>query len=245
MRTSIDAGKLVNLVRGPGIDTRLWIALAVVQNVEVVTGKNSGIYVDVQALPYKEEYTAWVGSAYAASQAGLYFPLKVRDLVLIALPNGDPAAGVVVLARFNNGTRPVPAEFMTEDGAPSPHIVLVGEEDVHIQIFTKGGGETQIVAQGDGSIRVTTEGNGAIVLTPEGTGKVGLGAEPGAAGMEPVAMGTKTDTNFTDLESYVVAELAELALKLNPVFTALTLPPYVPGLAPTLVGVGADKAEVK
>ena len=161
------------------MDTRVWITFATVDHVEVVKGKNAGIYVDIVCLPYGEEYTAWVASPYAGNLAGLYFPLKVDDTVLVAIPYGDSAAGCSIIGRFNSGSAVPPDDFI-KNGAPTDEIVLVAEADVNI--------------------RYVVSGAGSIVLDPRGTGKVGVGGDPGSAGMEPMALAQTLQTRLDQMK---------------------------------------------
>lgn len=180
MRGSLNIASLMKLARGPGMDTRVWLTFAQVDRVEVVTGKNAGIYVDITCMPHGEEYTAWVASPYAGNSAGLYYPLKAQDTVLVAIPYGDSAAGIAIIGRFNAGDAPPPADFI-KNGAPTDEIVLVAEPEANI--------------------RYVVSGAGSIVLDPRGTGKVGIGGDPGSAGMEPMVLGQTLSSFLSDIRT--------------------------------------------
>lgn len=231
----IDAGSLITMLRSPGIDTRVWLSFAQIDGLSVKTGLNAGLYADLKMLPFFEEYTARVGGPYAGDSAGFYFPLKVGDTILAAFPYGDSAAGITIIARFNDGDAQPPAEFMDGD-APSPDIVLVAESEVNIRFIVKGAGN--------------------VVIEPQGTGKVGIGAAPGTSGMEPIAMGQQVQDYLNSVQSYLNGVVANvLAWSVASAFrtnAAVTVPPGLPpvpalslGLPPVPPNVLAEKGEVK
>src|SRR5216683_3334457 len=96
-RASIDLSKLSAAAARPGIDTRIWLTLAVVK--ELGYDSAEGIFADVQFQPSGEIETCFVGSAYSGGQFGMYCPLRVGDTVLVAVPSGDPNNGPIIISR--------------------------------------------------------------------------------------------------------------------------------------------------
>lgn len=228
MRGSVNVSSLMKFSRGPGMDTRVWLSYATVDAVEVVTGKNAGIYVDITCLPHGEEYTAWVASPYAGNSAGLYYPLKAQDTVLVAIPYGDSASGISIIGRFNSGSATPPDDFI-KNGEPTDEIVLVAEAEVNI--------------------RYVVSGAGSIVLDPRGTGKVAIGGDPGSAGMEPMALGQSLQTRLDQMKIDFDNHIHTTPIYLAPVapIPGPTLPPST-SVPPTLFPSGnvkADKGELK
>ena len=166
MARGVDVGRLSAAVERPGIDPRHWCMVAVVT--AFVVDPEHGPFVDVTIIPSGETETARVGSIYAGNGFGFYAPLKIDDEVIVGYPNGEPSAGLVVLARTWSKPDPPPGETVV-GGNPSPDVMLFIEKDVNL--------------------RLVVDGMGSIVLDPRGSGKVGVGGVVGSAGMEPMVLG--------------------------------------------------------
>jgi len=98
-RRSIDVRRLGAAASYPGIDPRVWIAMATV--VDVGFDPDEGIFADVQLQPDGDELTAYVATPYAGKDFGAHYPLEKDDTVLVAIP-GDPDAAAFVIARAWN-----------------------------------------------------------------------------------------------------------------------------------------------
>lgn len=68
------------------------------------------IYVNVTLKPSDMQVRARVGMIAAGPGEAVYFPLISGDEVLVAMPEGDPRAGPVIVARLNNSYDPFPRE---------------------------------------------------------------------------------------------------------------------------------------
>lgn len=183
---AIDASRLRALVRGPGVDTRTWVSLAVVLKTKVDLAPNAeGFWVDVLLLPYRQEETAFVGSVYAGDGFGLYVPLEKDDLVEVKFSQGDPEQGLIVGDRLWSSSDKPSADFNDAQGNPRPDVVL------HV----KPGSHLHVIA----------ESTSNVTFEVRGTGKVGVGGEPGSVGMEPMVLGQTLQSNLTLLDAWVAA----------------------------------------
>lgn len=102
----------------PGIDPRMWVSFATVDDdVDGDDGKaiqfdeeDGQVYVNVTLKPSLVPARARLGMLCSGNGEGAYFPLMPGDEVLAVLPEGDPRAGVVVVARLANFYDPIPRE---------------------------------------------------------------------------------------------------------------------------------------
>lgn len=171
MGRRVSAGRLSALVARPGIDTRYHIVLAVIDKVRV--DPVEGVFADVSFLPSEEPESALLGVPYAGNGFGLYCPLYEDDVVLIAIPDGDPASGPVIIARMWCAADPPPPEIKgTADSEnqgqfhPSDDVVL----------RAKPGANTKIVVSEGANVTITVEGSGNVNLVVNG-GNVNLGQD--------------------------------------------------------------------
>lgn len=163
-----DTNRMAEALSRPGIDPRTWKSLAIVTVVHVDPGH--GHFVDVTLLPLGQPGTARVGSQYAGNGFGSYFPIAVDDEVVVGLPDGDPMAGMVVLARLWCAADPPPAE-----AAANPGDVLL------------------VKAAPGATTRVIVSGGGDVVVEARDGGKVLLGAEAADRGVARQGDETKVD----------------------------------------------------
>lgn len=126
MRSAIDTGRLGQAVKFPGIDPRLWLTLAVVR--ELGVDPEHGVFADISLIPSGDKETALVGSAYTGNGYGAWAPLQADDLVLVAIPRGDPAMGPIIICRLWSGSDRPPAELGASNGddPPTNPVVVVG-----------------------------------------------------------------------------------------------------------------------
>lgn len=222
VRRSPDLGRIGKAVARPGIDPTQWVSLAVVTAVNI--DPDHGPLVDVDFLPGPGSGTARCGAAYAGDGFGLYAPLEVGDEVCVVAPDGDPAAGLVVVARLWSGGDPPPA-----DAAVHPDDVL-------------------LLAKPGATVRVVVAGSGDVVVDPRGSGKVKLGAETGTVA---AAKAPSVEAELSALQVNLAALVAAFIAHVHPGkpptdpadFTGVTATPVTP---PGPVGsVGASKVEVK
>lgn len=150
-RPSIDLGRLSAAAQRPGIDPRVWITLALVK--EVGFDAEQGIFVDVQLQPSGELETCFLGAAYAGAEFGMYAPVQVDDMVLVAVPSGDPNHGPVIISRmWDAGDKPH-ADMNGTGGAASDNMVLRLKSGAKLLIRTSGdGGEVDIQVEGGANL---------------------------------------------------------------------------------------------
>lgn len=220
---AVDAGRLANMVSRPGIDPRVFLTLAVVT--ELGYDPEFGPLADVQFIPGGEEETCLLGAPYAGGGFGAFFPPKVDDTVLVAIPEGDPGHGPVVVARmWSGGDRPF-AEMQAgspgEDGEPNPttDVVLRTEAGRKLRVWASGGGAIELHVEGTGD--VTIDAGGQVKLQDASQSFVrgetyadALGQFLTALGVVTVAVGT-----FATAVGVAVPAVAGAATTLN---TAIT-----------------------
>lgn len=169
-RRSLDPSRLRSLVSGPGVDPRINLTLAEVDQLGFDSA--NGIYADVHLIPTGENETCLVGGPYAGSSYGFWLPLQQGDLVVVAIPLGDPNHGPVIIARVWDGNTPPPSEAKADqqqDGADVP------VQDVILRV--QPGQKVRIIASGGADIDLVTDGH------------VNVGASDGS--QVPIALGDK------------------------------------------------------
>ena len=177
----VDTGRLGEAVARPGMDTRVWISLAIVTDFHVDPAE--GVFVDVTLMPSGLPDTARVGACYAGAGFGVFAELKVDDEVLVAAPSGDPAAGLVVLRSLWSAADPPPTEA-------APGVVLLrAEKGVKVHVVTDGA-----------DVLVEVRGGGKCII--DAPGGVELGGK-GLTALDGVVHGSGTDPytglNYTAL----------------------------------------------
>jgi hypothetical protein len=143
---TIDVSRLAAAVRGPGIDSRTWVSLAIVNAVKM--DSDEGVFVDVTLMPSRRPEVARVGQEYAGPGFGLHTPLQVDDEVLVTAPDGDPDNGLVVTRRLHSASDPP-----SQEAVDNPQdVVLVVKEGQSVRIITSGGGSVILEGRGGGSL---------------------------------------------------------------------------------------------
>lgn len=98
--STIDTNRLGAAISRPGIDPRIWCSLAYAAD-ESVLDEEHGDFVDVVLLPSQQEVTVRVPQAYAGKSFGSGDGrIHKDDEIVVLLPDGDPAAGGIVVARL-------------------------------------------------------------------------------------------------------------------------------------------------
>ncbi len=147
----VDVQRLASAVKGPGIDTRCWTSLAVAiseTKVDLNAGKE-GVFVDVKLMPTEEEVTARLGPAYAGDGFGLYTRVRKDDEVVVVIPSGITAEGVVVVSRLWSAADKPPMQA----GADDDDFVLVIENNKDLRFSLSGSGTVRInVLDGSGAL---------------------------------------------------------------------------------------------
>lgn len=252
MARRMDATRLAALVRGPGMDTRVHLALASVDDVCYDdTAGNEGVYADVTYLSDGTPETCVVGSVYAGAGFGLYCPLAIGDVVLVAVPFGNPDAGPVIISRLWDSGDPPPSDLAgvtQEDGTkdPTEDFVLRVESNTNLRIRTAGSGNISIKAEGSGDIRIEQAGTGNIVLKVTDGKLCYVGDETGA---EPIALGQTLKDFLGSVKSWMDGHKhAYTAPGPTPTLTSapVTDPAgVIPDPSPAVAEVRAAKGRVK
>lgn len=149
--TTPDVGRMGEALARPGMDPRTWKSLAVVT--KVVVDPQHGVFCDVICVPSEAPGCARLGAPYAGNGFGAYFPVKVDDEVIVGIPDGDPAAGLVIVARIWSGGDPPPAEL---EQHPNDPLVLC-EDGATLRLAVQGAGNAVLEARGGGQVRLGAE----------------------------------------------------------------------------------------
>ncbi len=102
----IDAAALRDLLRGPGIDSRTWIAIGICRapaGAELVDFSEGFPLVSVTLQPSDVAVRCRVSSAVAGNGEGEWHPFVDKDEVVVAIPSGNERAAPVIIGRLNNG----------------------------------------------------------------------------------------------------------------------------------------------
>ncbi len=148
---SLDTNLLGRALARPGMDTRAWVAYAIVK--KIVIDDAEGVFVDVLVMPDKQYATARLGVEYAGNGWGLYAPLEVDDEVLVEVPNGDFNNGLVITRRLFSRADPPPSEV----GENPTDFLLFVKPGKTLRMIVSGGGDAVIEARGDGVVRLGSE----------------------------------------------------------------------------------------
>lgn len=172
--SGVDSSDMARMTARPGMDTRVWLTLAVIT--ELSFDAEHGIFADVQFQPGGDPETALLGGPYAGGEFGMYCPVAVGDTVLVALPMGDPGNGPVIIARMWSAADKPSADFGAGE-VPSENVVLRAAPSKKLLIRTSaGGGDIDLTIEGDGNFNLTLEGNGNVAIDARGTGNVVIDA---------------------------------------------------------------------
>jgi hypothetical protein len=145
-RKSVDSSALSAIASRPGVDTRVWLSLAIVK--EIGFDAEHGNFVDVAMIPDGTAETCLLGTPYAGAQFGDHCPLEVDDVVLMAVPMGDPAQGPIIICRAHNKADPPHADFEGSNrvirAKAGSNIKLVVSEGATVQIYAESGSTVRI-----------------------------------------------------------------------------------------------------
>lgn len=133
----------------PGIDPRVHIALAIVTAVKVSA---EGVKADVRMVPSQCEETVMVGPCGANGGSGLYIPITIGQVVIVAFPHGNAdCGGQIIGSTWDTGDPPPSTAIENPDDVA---LVAPGGRTVRIVTTTSG----EIVLESDGSTRLGSEG---------------------------------------------------------------------------------------
>lgn len=155
--------------------------------IDLVHIDEDGTWCDITTLPEQNSnLTAKVGTPYAGDGFGLWLPLKVDDLVVVGVPNGNPNTNLTVIARIWNGLAKPPQ--LVQDNPDD--VALVVEKSRQLRILTE---EADATLQTKTSGKVEIDSAGDINLKLSGNGHGHLGSDTAT---EPLLLGQKTETAF-------------------------------------------------
>ena len=200
--TSIDTGRLGEAISRPGIDPRCWICLAVVEDIAI--DPDEGVFVDLLTMPWREEITARLSSPYVASGSGMYFPIKVGDEVLVALPDGSPMQGACVIGRLFSPADPPSLQFakdpatvnadIPETLSMTDDVVLVVEKNQSFRIQVQNDTTAnEFIFNGD-EFRVTLNGDASATIKANDNAKIYLGDD--STNTQPLVLGDELSDYF-------------------------------------------------
>jgi hypothetical protein len=187
-RTGIDLARLASAIQRPGSDPSVHLSWGIVGALGFDAAQ--GIFADVKLIPDGTIETCFVAAAYAGGAFGMWCPLRVDDMVLVALPNGDPNTGPVVISRIWNGADVPSDDFKnpTQDNGedvPSDDFVIriAPGKNYKLRVSDSTGdnatqGGIDVKVEGAGTFKVETAGSGAATFTASGAG---LGRHHGGA----------------------------------------------------------------
>jgi len=118
----------------PGMDTRSWAYLAVVEAFKLTA---EGPMADITRLDNGEPDTVRIGAFYAGPNFGFYAPLEKDDEVMVAVPGGDSNQGGVVVARLWSKSDPPSSTAKDNNVDVSIHI----KDGTNLRIAVTGGGK--------------------------------------------------------------------------------------------------------
>lgn len=212
MARHVDTGRLRSLVSGPGIDTRYHICEAVIDDVRVDPAE--GVFCDISLLPLEQPETAFLGVPYAGDGFGFYFPVEVDDIVLVAIPDGDPGAGPIIISRmWSAADKPFTELQGSADSDnpgqynPSSDVVLKTKAGSNYKTIVSGGGAASTAVSGGGDITLAVTGGGDVEITAGGASVVKL-QDASQAFVRGDNFDTAIDAYSTAIQAYSVGVAA-------------------------------------
>ena len=229
-RSKLDSARMQNMTKGPGMDTRVWLERAKITDIGYDAAH--GIFVEVTCPATGSKDTAYLGTTHADVNGGLYTPVDLGDMVLIAYPNGESDAGPVIICRYwsDKLTPPPEAQDITDTDTATKDVVWRVRK-----------GQKWRLLDTDGAVEVTCDGKGNILLETTGTGTTTVNSKTKVVVTSPaVELGNANPVDFvarspatvvflTGLQSSLAA-LNEAVIK----FGGLCAPTTIVGAGTTL-----------
>lgn len=127
--TTPDMVRMSNGVSRPGVDPRITSSMAYALD-ESMFDNDHGDFVDVVLLPSELEITCRVPQSYAGKDFGSNDGrIHKDDELYVGIPDGDPAHGGIVLARFWNGAD-TPPQLVKDNPKDTVRVV---EKDLNVR----------------------------------------------------------------------------------------------------------------
>lgn len=166
IRTNIDTTRQREAVRGPGVDTRTWIAWGEIQ--ELGHDESGGIFADVRVMPDGKLETCFIGSDHVDDQGGDWTGgYKVGDNVVILFPGGDESLGPTIVCQvWNKSNRPAP-DFGDGTEPTTDRVIRMGKGKKFRVRSSGTGGDIDMQAESGGNISAQSVGNGTSTLASE------------------------------------------------------------------------------
>ena len=225
----IDTRALGQAVSFAGIDPRNWVSLAYVTLLYI--DPVEGPFVNVTLIPMNAQFCARVGTAYAGSGFGDWCPVAVDDEVVVIAPDGEPAHGLIVVARL----------WSPSDSPPS--IMSSNPNDRTIQ--ARDGQNLWLLATGQGQVNALGDainlGATSTVGVSAGQAQMTLDATTNAATLEgtSVALGSSNATEPVPLGNSLITAISTLATSISTALASITSTapgdPVVAAAAQTLI----------
>lgn len=122
----------------PGIDPRNWFVLAIVKAIKI---DEHGAKADVSIFPDEHEDTVAIGGMVGKGH-GLYVPVSVDQLVIVAYPHGNADhGGVIVGSQWDRGQPPIATAI-----ANPADTALVSQDGAKLRLLAPGTGGLAVVA---------------------------------------------------------------------------------------------------
>lgn len=234
-RKHVDMGRLREALRGPGADTRSWIASARVDDdPDAIRWDDAlGWIVDVTfyggSLDQEGPVACRLGGAFAQDGATRSDPPTRGAEVLVALPSGDPNADPIIVARLHNTSEPVP---LTIFGLPITEATALL---AHLLVSPLGLQQEYALAARLRALKWLIEG-GSVALA--GTVQLGVTVLPDGSVVPPTQPMLR-GADFTGATlGQLVSALSTFAGALGPAI-ALLAPAAIPAAAVTALGTAA------
>lgn len=168
MPAALDEAALRDLVSGPGVDTRTWVSIGIVDLPSSDEGgetvdfdeDDGQVYVNVTLKPKDTPVRARLGMLFAGPGETTYVPFAGGEEVIVVLPEGDPRTGAVILGRLNNAYDSFPFENV---GGADP------KNNAIAMLRTR----TALTVESGASVLVRSAATGALLLL-SGQGSVTL-----------------------------------------------------------------------
>jgi len=234
-RRNIDMGRLREALRGPDVDTRVWLATATVDNDPdaIRWEAESGWIVDVTfyggPLDGDGPVACRLAATYAAAGATRSDPPSGGDEVIVSITDGDPNSNPIIVARLHNQSVPPPALIF---GLPITEVTALL---AHILVSPLGLQEEYALPARLKALSWLLEG---VSLALAGTVALGVTTLPDGSVVPPTQpMLRGADFTGATLGQLLTA-LNTFALALGPAI-ALLAPAAVPAPAVTALGTAA------
>lgn len=154
-----DVGRLSDLLARAGMDTRIWVSYAIVDDDEnAISIEEGGVFVDVTLQPSGRALTVRLGSAYAADGGTVFYPIRRKDELVVLISEGDEHEGPVAVLRLHNEVDrfPLSVNGRDVDGEFAFFVLEAGDWEVEVagEVHLQGGADAPGAARVDDAVEV-------------------------------------------------------------------------------------------